>query len=269
MSLWITYAWKDNDEGNFDYLVQELTDYGIDTKFDKVAIVPGQHLWTQIADNINDPNTKAWAYLITPNSLASKPCLEELMYALNRALQTKEASFPLIGLLSHGVSFEDIPTALKVRLCVSLANPNWKEQIKAGLEMRPVRQLDNPQTKYIYSLSQQYNGTGITTTIEIRPRFGEVHNWRIAVPMSTNIIRFGYGAANSGQTAGITNARIEGTLNDFNGQQCKLVGAGNALTPGTSAYIFIESGVPDFIGFGFSNQPMGMPIEMELQKLKD
>jgi len=268
MSLWITYAWKDNDEGNFDYLVQELQDFGIDTKYDKVALIPGQRLWSQIADKINDSETSCWAYLITPNSLASQPCLEELAYALDRALNSKNANFPLIGLVADGVSFDDIPASLKVRLCVSLADPNWKEKVKAGLELRPPQQIDNPQTKFIYSISQKFNGTNVVTTIEIRPRFGELHYWRIAVPKSSNIIHFGVGPASTGQTSGLLEMVVDGFEGKVNGHECKLVGAGTKLTPGTSAYIQIDNEVPDFVAFGLATEAFGMPTQMEIQKLK-
>ena len=42
--VWITYAWVDNEEGDFTYLVQELNTYGVDAKYDKIAIIPGRDL---------------------------------------------------------------------------------------------------------------------------------------------------------------------------------------------------------------------------------
>jgi hypothetical protein len=268
MKLWTTYAWKDNEEGNFDYLMQELNNFGIPTEYDKIAIVPGQRLWTQIADKINSPETTGWAYLITPNSLASEPCLEELYYALNRALETKSKNFPIIGLVTNGVSFNDVPTALKIRLCVSLTSPNWKEQIKAGLLMQPTKKIDTQQMNFIYNVSQDFNGTGITTTIEIRPRFNELHFWRIAVPATSNILNFGVGPANSKQISGMLEMVVDGFQGQLNGVDCKVVGAGSKLTPGTSAYIFIDNEVPDFVAFGLASEPFGMPTQMEIQKIK-
>lgn len=43
-SLWITYAWADNDEGDFDYLVQELEGASIPAIYDKIAQIPGRKL---------------------------------------------------------------------------------------------------------------------------------------------------------------------------------------------------------------------------------
>ncbi len=267
MKLWTTYAWKDNEEGNFDYLIQELNNFGILTEYDKIAIIPGQRLWTQIADKINSPETTGWAYLITPNSLASEPCLEELYYALNRALETKSKNFPLIGLLSNGVSFADVPLALKIRLCVSLASPNWKDQILAGLLLQPTKKIDTAQTRFIYNISQDFNGSGITTTIEIRPRFEELYFWRIAVPATSKIAKFGAGPASTKQLFGILEMSIDGQI-QLNGTDCKIIGAGTKLTAGTSAYIFIDNEVPDFVAFGIANEAIGMPSQMEILKLK-
>ena len=67
--LWITYAWLDNIEGDFDYLVQELEKAGIPALYDKIALIPGRRLWDQIADKISLEDLSGWAYLITPNSL--------------------------------------------------------------------------------------------------------------------------------------------------------------------------------------------------------
>ncbi len=51
--LWITYTWADNDEGDFDYLVNQLEDAGVPAIYDKIALVPGQRLWEQIAAQIS------------------------------------------------------------------------------------------------------------------------------------------------------------------------------------------------------------------------
>ncbi|MBI3220210.1 MAG: toll/interleukin-1 receptor domain-containing protein [Bacteroidetes bacterium] len=267
MSLWITYAWTDNQEGNFDYLVGQLGAQGIQTRYDRIQLVPGQRLWEQIGARISDNTLRAWAYLITPNSLQSQPCREELEYAVNRAIQTKNNVFPLIGLVTAGVSFNDVPISLRVRLCVSLSSPNWIEEIRAGLELRPPRLIDTPQTMYIYRVTQEFNGTNITTVIEIRPRFNEVHFWRVALPTNCTILNFGVGPANSRQTTGILQMVTQGGTGELNGHQVQVVGAGTVLTPGTSAFVFIN-GTPDFVAFGTANEAFGMPTQMEIQNLR-
>jgi hypothetical protein len=61
--IWITYAWADNAHGDFSYLVQELKTIGIEATYDKVAIIPGQRLWEQIASRITNDPIDGWGYL--------------------------------------------------------------------------------------------------------------------------------------------------------------------------------------------------------------
>jgi len=179
--LWITYAWVDNDEGDFDFLVQELGRNGIPALYDKIALVPGRRLWSQIADKISNEPLSGWAYLVTPNSISSNACQEELHYALQRALDTKGEEFPLIGLL-HGVSIRDVPLALRVRLCVNLRNPDWVEEIRAAILGQPPRMPVDEQGPYVMKLHNPYLGNLNAFAVEIRPRFGELTYWRIGYP---------------------------------------------------------------------------------------
>src|SRR5688572_7011361 len=88
--LWLTYAWKDNEDRDIDFIVQVLDGLPLDVRFDRRSLVPGQRLWAQIGGAITDPETcDAWAIVLTANSLASQPCIEELSYALGRALDSK------------------------------------------------------------------------------------------------------------------------------------------------------------------------------------
>lgn len=139
--IWITYSWADNDEGDFDYLVQELEKAGISALYDKIALIAGRRLWQQIATKIEKEPLSGWAYLITPQSVSSEACQEELGYALQRALETKGKEFPLIGLL-HQVSIKDVPLALRIRLCVfrsKSAGVSEESSHRFGLNRPPSR----------------------------------------------------------------------------------------------------------------------------------
>jgi hypothetical protein len=265
--IWITYAWADNEAGDFTYLLQELNVYGVDAKYDKIAIIPGRDLWDQIATEITKSDIDGWAYLLTPNSLASAPCREELAYALSRALSTRGRSFPLIGLL-HGVRIQDVPPALRVRLCVSLANPNWKEEIKAGLESRPPQVSSEPQTQYVWQIHQGYGGASGSTAIEVRPRFGEIMYWRFALPVSTPVAFWGHGPAGGGPVSGNRSNSINGAAGEMNGAPVTYFGAGDRLTPGISAYVVFNGALPDFVAFGLASEVFGPPGQMEIISLR-
>jgi hypothetical protein len=258
--LWITYAWADNDEGNFDFLVQQLADAGIAAIYDKVALIPGRKLWDQIAARISSDPLSGWAYLVTPNSLTSAPCQEELSYALQRTLDTKGEEFPLIGLL-HNVSIRDVPLSLRVRLCVNLANPDWIEEIRAGVAGKPPQRNVPDQAPYIIKIQKNYLGQQGKNAIEIRPRFGEIRYWRLAFPTDgPHPTSWGSGPANGGGLSGIKTEMLEGEFEDLGGMPMKFVGAGNPLTPATSAYLVFDQTLPTKVFFGVSNEAFSVNV---------
>ena len=255
--LWITYAWVDNDEGDFDFLVQELHKAGIAANYDKVGLVPGRKLWTQIAARISTDPLSGWAYLITPNSISSAPCQEELSYALQRAIEARGVEFPLIGLL-HSVSIREVPMPLRVRLCVNLANPDWIEEIRAAVAGIPPRRTAHPQEPYIIKYHRDYLAQSGKIAIEIRPRFGEIRYWRWAFPSTgPQPVMWGTGPANGGGIGAIKQECLEGEYGDIAGLPMKFVGAGNPISPSSSAYAVFDQELPEKFFFGVAKEPFG------------
>lgn len=180
-SVWLTYAWDDNKEGDVNFVIQELRNYGIDVKTDRWNINAGEHLWTQIEKFIQDPDeSSAWLIYLSQNSLASKPCREEYVYALDRALDKRSTRFPIIGISNGNVEHNLIPTGVKARLYVTLRDPDWKERIKASLENR-VPNINigeiNPYHFKIHQLPDLF-------IIELRPRAGTWSPFFVAIPLS-------------------------------------------------------------------------------------
>ncbi len=263
--FWITYAWDDDKGGDFSYLVQELRATGVEAIYDRVALIPGKLLWEQIGEKITKGSLDGWGYLVTPNSLFNRSCREELAYALNRALDAKGRDFPIIGLLKD-VKFEELPSPLKVRLCVSLADPNWKEAVKAGLQNRPPQVSELPKSRFIWQSHRNYSGSPNLTAIEIRPRFEEVMYWRVVFPASASIIQWGHGPSNGGPIAGIKTHMLEGTTS-LKGINAKFVGAGDRLSASISAYVVFGGTLPQFVGFGLASDAFGLPGILEIREL--
>ncbi|EEB57326.1 hypothetical protein ALP99_05710 [Pseudomonas syringae pv. tomato] len=245
--LWITYAWDNNKDGDFDYLAQELEDSGVATSYDKIALIPGRRLWDQIADNINSPHIKAWAYLITAESLASGPCREELAYAIDRTLKEKSEEFPLIGIL-HGVSFNEIPPALRVRLCVSLDSPDWREEIRSGVIGSPTGRTKKEVSRYIWKIHPSKDQT--SGTFEIRPRFGSVSPWLIAIPKNgPQPSHWGVGPADSQHISTVQYGVKAGELS-VEGEAYNYYSTENAITSSSSAYLVFSERPPSSILIG-------------------
>ena len=108
-------------------------------KLDRWSLTAGKRLWDQIANFITNPEeSDAWLFYATQTSLASDPCREELAYALDRALNTRVDNFPIIALFPSSVEKNLIPASIRVRLFVSLTDPDWKERIVAAAQRRPL-----------------------------------------------------------------------------------------------------------------------------------
>lgn len=260
--LWITYAWKDNEGGNFDFLVQKLEKAGINTNFDKVALVPGQRLWEQIAERIEDSNLDGWAILLTKDSIENEACKEELAYALYRTLNSKGEKFPLIGLI-HQVPVDNVPASLRVRLMIDLRNPDWPQQVQAGLKKVPPKKTEKMTTKYIWEAFPDIRGSG-TLAIYIRPRFEEIHYWRIICSENANCIDWGMGPPPKEAVSKVLIMSISGqvALQGKPGTPDEMiiyVGAENALTPSYGCYIIFGDPLPDFVAFGIADKDFDPP----------
>lgn len=262
-SLWITYSWTDDKDGDFSFLVQELRAVGIDARFDRITLIPGQRLWQQLGDRITKDPLGGWAYLITPNSLASEPCREELAYALDRALHTRGGDFPLIGLLQGGVRIQDVPPALRVRLCVSLASPTWKEEVLAGLQRRPPEHTPEPQSTYVWNIQRNFGGQQGTIAIEVRPRFGELPYWRIAVPEGSSITAWGIGPAGGASVSPPMMEILDGVV-EIQGMRMNFFGSSARLSPSVSAFVVLNGGMPGKVGFGVADRTDAIPRNWEI-----
>ena len=129
-TAWITYAWKDNEHGDIDFIAQELMREGLAIKLDRWNLQAGRRLWEQIEIFITDPKQcDAWIMFATQNSLASESCREELAYALDRALSSRGGTFPIIALVPSHAEGGLLPASLKTRLYVDLSDPDWKSRI--------------------------------------------------------------------------------------------------------------------------------------------
>ncbi len=181
--VWITYAWVDNETGDVDYVRQELETIGLDVRLDRLTVGAGKRLWQQIEKFICDPSEcDAWVLFATQASLKSEKCLEEFFWALDRALESGDASFPLIGCFPSPVDKSLIPAAIKSRVFVTLKDTDWKERICAAAEGR-APSIPRP-TIEPYSIQTHVlpPGSGKKAAIEVRPRAGCWSPFVAAVP---------------------------------------------------------------------------------------
>jgi hypothetical protein len=179
-TVWLTYAWDDNEDRDVDFIAQELEKAGVEVKLDRWNIQAGKRLWEQIEDFILDEDKcDAWVLYATPNSLGSEACKEEYAYALDRALDDRGDTFPVIGLLPGPVDDGILPAGIRTRLYVSTSDRNWKERIQAAAEGRDPS-VSKPEVEP-YQI-QEYHQDG-AYIVEVRPRAGTLYPFVAGVPL--------------------------------------------------------------------------------------
>lgn len=182
-AIWITYAWDDNKDGDVDFVAQELQHAGLTVKLDRWNIAVGKRLWPQIEHFIMRPEENdAWLFVATNASLQSEPCKEESFYALQRALDTRGAEYPVIALFLGDVDEALIPAGIKTRLFVTVTDPDWKERIAAAAEGRTPRVALVNVNPYLLKIHQ--TGTDGRYSIEVRPRAGVWAPFFAAIPLN-------------------------------------------------------------------------------------
>ena len=171
-TVWITYAWVDNEHNDVDFVAQELVRAGLTVKLDRWNLGAGRRLWEQIEGFIcNSDQSDAWLLVATNNSLASEPCKEEFAYALDRALNSRGDAFPVIALFLTHSDLSLIPAGIRTRLHVSITDPDWKERIVAAAERR-IHAASRPDVRPYHLHVHQIEGSSKPIAIEVRPRAG-------------------------------------------------------------------------------------------------
>ena len=248
-NLWITYAWKDNEDKDIDFIIQELESSNIKVNFDRRNLIPGQRLWEQIGELITDPNQcDAWAIVLTQNSLNSENCIEELSYALDRALNSNGEKFPMFALL-HKISSNNLPPALKIRLCITLENNNWVEQVVAAVEKKSVGFSPSDIEPFIITVHKNLDGI----ILEIRPRFERISPFVVAVDyeqkINENVTICMPGPANMVPNSFTAFNWINGQDTLPDGTKIWVWGADNEANSTSSYYLFSKK-MPPRIWFG-------------------
>lgn len=177
-TLWLTYAWTDNEESDVDFVVQKLQSLGIDVRLDRTRIIAGKRLWQQIDQNILSPDLNGFAIYATRQSLLSEPCQEELAIALDRVLRKQVANFPLIGIFPVPIERELIPSAIATRLYVTLKDETWASRVASA--------LSGENTQATASVDPYYfkeHIMGSDYIYEMRPRDGVWHPAVVATPI--------------------------------------------------------------------------------------
>ncbi len=252
-TIWLTYAWADNSDGDIDYIAQELVRSGVSIKLDRWNIGAGGRLWEQISSQIEDPaKSDGWMLFASQASLGSEPCKEEFAIALDRALSSRGANFPIIGLFNGPVDTSLVPASVRTRLCVSTTDPDWKERIRAAAEGQLPAVAKQAMEPCQVRIHQKTGANGSGYAIEIRPRAGTWSPFFAGV-LSTekDIVKpsIMHGPSNRLPMGGALYMTGNGPSDDGNWH---IMYAQNEATPTQSYYLFVAE-IPSQVAFGVHN----------------
>jgi hypothetical protein len=241
--LWLTYAWKDNEDEQVDFVAQELRTAGLDVSVDRVALVAGRRLWPEIREHIEKPeNSDAWALYVTENSLRSETCQDELAIALDRALRSREDAYPLIGIFPGPIDRKLVPPAIRIRLYVNLTDKDWIERVRSGAAGVAPSIKTVPISPFVLNTGK-FNDEWY---VEIRPRAGRwLPTYVVVAPEDiANFTSHVVGPAdNVTDTGTVFSSRLH-----IKGRHCGWR-IDSALTPQDSLYQFWRK-LPSEVNFG-------------------
>ena len=265
--LWINYPYISSEERDFSYLISQLKKANIEAAYDSFQLMSNVRLWERIVPRLVSIGFDGWLYILTHQCFTRRTYTEELTAAIDKITLRLGPDFPMIGLM-HGIATQNVPPALRVRPCISLGDPEWKQQLSEALRKsvlpgkdRTVRQ----ETRFSWKIHSCYGGDPSMTAVEVRSMAERIQYWRFAVPKSTQTARWGQGPAGGCDISRVRFAEARGS-GRFEHRDILWFGAANTVSDTESAYAVFLGSLPDFICFGPAKSPFGPPDSMEVMR---
>jgi hypothetical protein len=256
--LHMTHPCAQRGEADFAHLALQLKHVGLDVTYDRIELRPDQSLWERVSAQVTAGNLSGWAYFLTPRGFSNRLCLDQISAVLNRTCEIRGAGFPLFGLL-HGIASETLPPGLRLRPCVHLADPGWKEKVRSLMAGRSAEE----DSQFCWRIHTGFGGDSSLTTIEVTPRREGVRFWRFAVPSSCRPVRWGHGPAGGADLTPVLFSVVKGT-GRLQNRDINWFGSEDRLTQHESAYVVFEGRAPEFICFGAVASSSAPPGKMEM-----
>jgi len=265
--LWINYPYIDKEERDFSYLVPQLKNANIDVVYDSFRMMSDTHLWARVVPRLISIGFDGWMYILTHQCFTRRTYTDELTAAIDQVTKYMGPQFPMIGLM-HGIATQNVPLALRMRPCISLGDPEWKQQLSDILLKRlaPGKERTmQKETRYQWKIHPCYGGDPSMTAVEVRSMEERIQYWRFAIPKTAHTARWGQGPSGGAEISPIRFAEARGT-GRYEGREITWFGAANTISDTESAYAVFLGQLPDFICFGPAKNPFGPPGSMEIMR---
>ncbi len=265
--LWINYPYINGEERDFSYLISQLKKANIEAVYDSFQLMSTVHLWERIVPRLVSIGFDGWLYILTHQCFTRRTYTDELTAAIDKIMLRLGPQFPMIGLM-HGIATQNVPPALRVRPCISLGDPEWKQQLSETLRNCVLPGKDRTmrrETRFSWKIHSCYGGDPSMTAVEVRSTAERIQYWRFAVPKSTQTARWGQGPAGGCDISRVRFAEARGS-GKFEHRDILWFGAANTVSDTESAYAVFLGPLPDFICFGPAKSPFGPPDSMEVMR---
>jgi hypothetical protein len=263
--LWISYPWIRHEERDFNYLVPQLKDANIEAVYDSFQLQPNSRLAERIVQRLLSIGFDGWLYILTHQCFTRRTYMDELTQAIDQTLVQMGADFPMAGLM-YGIATQQVPPVLRILPCISLGDPDWKQQLSGILKFDPTRvsrRAKEKEGRFVWKIHHGFDGDPSTTAVEVRTNGDRLQYWRFAIPKSAKVIRWGQGRSGGGEISRIIFAEASGSGRHEN-RDITWFGAANTVSNTESAYVVFSGSLPDFICFGPAQSPFGSPGKMEM-----
>ena len=265
--LWINYPYISSEERDFSYLISQLKKANIEAAYDSFQLMSNVRLWERIVPRLVSIGFDGWLYILTHQCFTRRAYTEELTAAIDKITLRLGPEFPMIGLM-HGIATQNVPPALRVRPCISLGDPEWKQQLSEALRKSVLPGKDRTmrnETRFSWKIHSCYGGDPSMTAVEVRSMAERIQYWRFAVPKSTQTARWGQGPAGGCDISRVRFAEARGS-GRYEHRDILWFGAANTISDTESAYAVFLGSLPDFICFGPAKSPFGPPDSMEVMR---
>ncbi len=262
--LWISYAWSNRKDRDFDFLVPQLRITNVEATYDSLQVLPDTRLQERILQRLRSIGFDGWLYVLTQQLLAQETCRDELISAINVTYRQMGSDFTMLGLLD-GVAARNLPLMLRTRPCLSLDDPDWARQVAEALRRRSASKKEavRLETRFVWTVHYCWEGDSSKTAIEVATNGESIPYWRFAVPKSAQPVQWGVGTVGGREISPVKLGVANGSGRCENSNVIWF-GAANRVDARQSAFVVFSGGLPDFVCFGPAESFLGPPGKVEV-----
>ncbi|MDP2872600.1 MAG: hypothetical protein Q8P31_08700 [Bacillota bacterium] len=181
--VWLSYDKEDNRSGSVTFIAAELERAGLSPRLDARDLRGPESLWSQAGAYLsNVRSVSAWCLYLTEQSISDSRVAGQLVTTLFQAARRRPRDLVTASLFPGSFDPALIPSGLRTRATVLLAEQYWAERLRAAVEGRQPEIPPPGLAPYALAIHQWGRDRASQQAIEIRPRAGSWGPFVAAIP---------------------------------------------------------------------------------------